>query len=88
MSSHRHTCPHGTWTCHADDCGGTGKGGQCGTCLRIGMTDGSADPAKQVLCTACDEPAMCPFGVVQVVPLCASCHAKIEEQLRKGKFLG
>ena len=82
--SHTHECPHGRWTC---DCETPGRG-QCGTCLRIGMTGGSANPDKQVLCTACDQPAMQPFGVPSVVPLCASCFSKIEEQLRKGKFLG
>lgn len=86
-SAHKHTCPHGSWTCHADDCQ-DGRG-FCGTCAKLTRHDARPDaPIHPVLCTACDQPAMQPFGVVQVVPLCASCYDKISEQLRKGKFLG
>lgn len=75
MAAHRHTCPHGTWTCHADDC--HGGPAQCGTCAGIPTHDPSCDRCHAPVSTR-----------GRFLTLCAACQALIEEQLTKGKFLG
>lgn len=78
-SAHKHRCPHGTWTCHADGC--KPGPGACGTCLKLRPHD------PDVACTRCGN-AVEPARRGRYVPLCEACSDLIGEQLEKGKFLG
>lgn len=75
MAAHRHTCPHGAWTCSADNC--HDGSAQCGTCVGI--------PTRDPSCDRCHAPVP---ERGKYLTLCDECAALIEDQLTNGKFLG